>query len=82
MKLIGFNADEKMKLMAQLLAARMGYPDTSSMMRAILEEKINTTFSQSERAQLMSLLAPTDTAEQAESPPSPQLKRRRPRNAA
>ena len=54
MKIIGFNADERMKLMAQALASRLGYADVSSMMRAFLDEKIDETFTVEERKQLLS----------------------------
>jgi len=62
-KIIGFNADERLKLMASALASRLGYSDVSSMMRALLEEKINATFSPQEREQLLKLLSPLDTAD-------------------
>lgn len=62
-KIIGFNADERMKTMASALASRLGYPDVSSMMRAILEEKIESTFSEQERQQLLDLLTPSGKTE-------------------
>ena len=59
-KIIGFNADERLKMMASALAQRLGYQDVSALMRAILEEKIQETFTEKEREQLLDLLSPTD----------------------
>jgi hypothetical protein len=66
-KIIGFNADERMKLMAGALASRLGFADVSAMMRAILDEKIIETFSDKEREQLLSLLSPARAAAEEKS---------------
>lgn len=79
---ITFNADNRQKALVEALAKRLGYRNPSDMLRAWLESSIAENISAEEQAQIVALYAPRITAEQAESPPSPQPARRRPRKAA
>lgn len=69
-KIIGFNADEQMKLLAGALASRLGYQDVSDLMRNILREKLDETFSDEELAQLTALLSPKQKVERHGSEPA------------
>ncbi len=54
-KTIGFIADENMRLLATALAKRLGYEDTSSMLRALLMEEINAEIPPAEQEQIIKL---------------------------
>lgn len=60
---IAFNADDRQKILVEVLAKRLGYKNVSDMLRAWIDEGISENIGADEQAQILSFYAPKRGAE-------------------
>ena len=58
-KTIGLNADERQKVLADVLAKRLGYNNVSAMIRDWLEKGFSEHISEDEQRQIIALYQPS-----------------------
>jgi hypothetical protein len=60
---IAFNADDRQKILVEVLAKRLGYKNVSDMLRAWIDNGITENISADEQTQILSFYAPKHGSE-------------------